>query len=196
MMALLVWIAIVVMLIVMIHRTGKVDTAESSDVIVVLGAGLSRDGRAGYALTRRSAHAAELWHQGLADSIICTGGVAQNQIRSESDGCLDVLLRHDVPESAVILEDKSASTEENAIYSREILLGNGFDSVILVSDSYHLFRARYIFETAGINKISLSPVSSALIRGYPTYESSIIREIFALHWQVFKTIFSIPVTNL
>lgn len=194
--AILVWIVIIVVLIAMIHRTGTVDTAETSDVIVVLGAGLSRSGRPGYALTRRSAHAADLWHQGYADTIICTGGVAENQARSEADGCLEVLLRHGIPESAVILEGQSASTEENAIYSREILLQNDFHSVILVSDSYHLFRAHYIFETVGISNISLSPLSSDLIRGYPTYESSVIREVMALHWQVFKTIFNIPVTNL
>jgi len=196
MIMMLVWLAVIVILIGMIHRTGILDNAETSDVIVVLGAGLARDGRPGYALTRRSAHAADLWHEGYADSIICTGGIAENQTRSEADGCHDVLLRRGVPESAIFLEEVSASTEENAIYSREILLENNFDSVILVSDSYHLFRARYIFETEDFRNISLSPVSANLIRGYPTYESSVIREVLALHWQVFKTIFNIPLTNL
>ncbi len=193
---LLVWLATIVLLISMIHRTGTVDNAEPSDVIIVLGAGLARDGRPGYALTRRSIHAAGLWHEGYADTIICTGGIADNQTRSEADGCHDVLVRRGVPESAILLEEESGSTEENAICSREILLENNFNSVILVSDSYHLFRARYIFETVGFDNISLSPVSSDLIRGYPTYESSVIREVLALHWQVFKTIFNIPVTNL
>lgn len=191
-----VWALVIVALIFTIHRTGKVETAETSDAIIVLGAGLSRNGRPGWALTRRSNHAADLWHQGLADTIICTGGIADNQTSSEAQGCLEVLMRNGVPASAVLLEEQSRSTEENAIFSQVILEANNLDSVILVSDGYHLFRGNYIFETIGVDNITLSPVSSALIRGYPTYENSVLREVLALHWQVFKTIFNIPITNL
>lgn len=191
-----VWLVIVLILIVMIHTTGRVNHAESADVIVILGAGLNEEGHAGYALTRRATHAANLYHQGYADMIICTGGVADNQTRSEADGCFDVLVSHAVPESAILIETESASTEENALFVEPILEAHNFESIIIVSDSYHVFRARYIFQSIGIDTISLSPVSSALIRGYPTYESSVIREILALHWQVFKTIFKIPVTSL
>lgn len=191
-----VWLLVVIALLFTIHKTGTIETAEPSDAIVVLGAGLSRNGRPGWALTRRSNHAAELWHQGLADTIICTGGIADNQSRSEAEGCLEVLVRNGVPPSAVLLEPNSRSTEENAIFTQEILQQNNLNSLIIVSDGYHLFRANYIFETLGIDNITLSPVSSSLIRGYPTYETSVIREVLALHWQVFKTIFNIPITNL
>ena len=192
----MIWFMVCFALIITIHQTGKIETAEPSDAIVVLGAGLSRNGRPGWALTRRSSHAADLWHQGLADTIICTGGIADNQSRSEAEGCLEVLVRNGVPVSAVLLDHESRSTEENAIFTQEILEQNNLNSLIIVSDSYHLFRARYIFESVGLDDISLSPVSSSLIRGYPTYETSVIREVLALHWQVFKTIFNIPITNL
>jgi len=194
--SLAIWLSVIVALIVTIHQTGEIDTAEPSEAIVVLGAGLSRNGRPGWALTRRSSHAADLWHQGLADTIICTGGIADNQSRSEADGCREVLVRNGVPVSAILLEQNSRSTEENAIFTQEILQQNNFNSLIIVSDGYHLFRANYIFETLGFENVSLSPVSSSLIRGYPTYETSVIREVFAIHWQVFKTIFNIPITNL
>ncbi|MGB7341658.1 MAG: YdcF family protein [Phototrophicaceae bacterium] len=190
------WSTVIVGLIATIHYTGTVNEPAPSDAIVVLGAGLSRSGRPGYALTRRSAHAADLWQQGYADTIICTGGVAANQSRSEAEGCMEVLVRNGVPTSAILLENNSASTEENALYTQPILDDYHLNSIILVSDSYHLFRARHIFNTVGIADISLSPVSANLIRGYPSYESSLIREVLALHWQVFKTIFNIPITNL
>ena len=70
----MIWFMVCFALIMTIHQTGKIETAEPSDAIVVLGAGLSRNGRPGWALTRRSSHAADLWHQGLADTIICNPG--------------------------------------------------------------------------------------------------------------------------
>ncbi|MEM9954423.1 MAG: YdcF family protein [Chloroflexota bacterium] len=194
--SIMVWFGVLASLIGAIHHTGTVDDVDSADAIVVLGAGLSRNGQPGYALTRRSSHAAELYHQGLADTIVCTGGIAEGQTRSEADGCRQVLLWHDVPASAILLEEGSASTEENALYAKPILEVNNLNSVIIVSDSYHVFRARYIFQTVGIDDVSLSPVSRHLIRGYPTYRTSVVREVIALHWQVFKTIFNIPITNL
>lgn len=187
------WLAIVVLLAYLIHRTGTVEQAQPSDVIVVLGAGLARDGTAGRALTRRSQHAAALWQAGYAQHIICTGGIGHDQTRSEADACRELLQQEGVPTSAIWLEDRSRSTEENALYTAAILLEKDWQTVILVSDGYHLFRADYIFKTYGI-RATLSPVSYRLIRGFPTYEYSLMREIAALHWQVFKTIFRLPVT--
>ncbi|MGJ3237619.1 MAG: YdcF family protein [Anaerolineae bacterium] len=194
--AILVWLAVIALLIAVIDRTGRIDQPREADAIVVLGAGLARDGRPGYALVRRSAHASELWHQGYADTIVCTGGIAPTQARSEADGCRDVLLRRGVPDSAILLEERSTSTEENALYARDILQLNALQSVIVVSDSYHVFRASYIFETVGYPDVSLSPVPAERIRGYPTYNASVVREVLALHWQVFKTALNLPITSL
>lgn len=189
------WLLIVFALIGMIHYTGTVDEPESADAIIVLGAGLSRSGRPGWALTRRSSLGAELWHQGFASNIICTGGYGENQTRSEADACREVLNRRGVPSSAIVLEERSRSTEENAIYSKEIMQENGWQTALIVSDSYHVFRARYIFSHEGIG-VSLSPVSAELIEGRPTYIYSMLREIVALHWQVLKYTFNIDITHI
>jgi len=191
----LVWMLTIIGLLGVIHATGTQDNAQEADAILVLGSGLSRNGRPGWALTRRSSHAAELWHAGYADTIVCTGGIADNQTRSEADGCREVLMRRGVPQSAILLEERSASTEENALFSETILVENNINSIILVTDSYHIFRAGYIFNRIDVDVVR-SPVSSDLIRGYPTYEYSMLREIAALHWQIFKDVFNIPITNI
>jgi uncharacterized SAM-binding protein YcdF (DUF218 family) len=193
--AIAMWLLIIIGLISLIHYTGTIDEAQSADVIIVLGAGLSNSGRPGWALTRRSAHAAELWKQGSAETIICTGGTGYNQSRSEADGCREVLIRNGVPSSAIILEENSRSTEENAIFSRQIMDANAWETALLVSDSYHVFRGRYIFSSQGID-VFLSPVPAQEIRGFPTYYSSVFREVLALHWQVFKDIFNLQVTSV
>lgn len=189
------WLLIIISLISLIHYTGTIDEPQSADVIIVLGAGLSNSGRPGWALTRRSRHAAQLWHQNYAPTIICTGGTAYNQTRSEAEGCREVLTRNGVPFSAIILEDQSRSTEENAIFSRQIMNANDWETALLVSDSYHVFRGRYIFSNQGID-VFLSPVPAEQIRGFPTYYSSVFREVLALHWQVIKDSFNLQVTHV
>ena len=52
----------------------------------------------------------------------------------------------DVPAGKILLEDKSRSTEEDAIYTKEILQRNRISSIILVTSPYHSRRASIIFE--------------------------------------------------
>jgi uncharacterized SAM-binding protein YcdF (DUF218 family) len=189
------WLLVFLGLISIIHYTGTIDEAHSADVIIVLGAGLTRSGRPDWALTGRSTHAAELWQQGYADKIICTGGVGNGQTRSEADACREVLNRHGVPSSVIFLEDKSRSTEENAIFSYQIMQANHWQTALLVSDSYHVFRARYIFASEGMD-VFLSPVPAERIRSRSFYISSVLREVAALHWQLFKNIFNLQVTHV
>jgi uncharacterized SAM-binding protein YcdF (DUF218 family) len=190
-----VWLLACGILAAIIHYTGTIDEAVPADVIIVLGAGLTNDGRPNWALSRRSEHAAELWKNGYAETIICTGGVGRNVIngRSEADGCREVLMREGVPQSAIVLEDTSRSTEENALNTQAIMREAGWETAILVSDSYHVFRARYIFNGVGMNVI-LSPVPLDKIESPAFYAYSMLREVLALHWQIFKETFELPFT--
>jgi uncharacterized SAM-binding protein YcdF (DUF218 family) len=51
-----------------------------------------------------------------------------------------------VPKKDILLEDKSTSTEENALFTKEILKRNGYSSLILVTSPYHSKRAFKIFK--------------------------------------------------
>ena len=177
------------------HIVGGTDRAESADVIVVLGAGLRRDGRPGWALTRRAKMGAALWHDGIAPHILCTGAQADGYPRSEASACREILLREGVSESAIILEENSRSTEENALFSRQIFDERGFSSAVLVSDSYHMLRSEWMFRDVGITAYT-SPVPASRIN-YPLfYPYSLVREFLAFHWYAFKQVFNIPVTHI
>ena len=178
-----------------IHIVGSIDHAENADVIIVLGAGLRRDGRPGWALTRRGQLAAELWKDGIAPNILCTGAQADGYPRSEAEACRDVVMREGVPESVIWLEDQSRSTEENAINSTQILTNRGLSSVVLVSDSYHMLRGEWIFRDMGLEAYT-SPVPASRIN-YPLfYPYSLLREFVAFHWYEIKKLFNIPVTHV
>lgn len=50
-----------------------------------------------------------------------------------------------IPGRKILLENESRSTEEDALYTKEILKKNGFRSIILVTSPYHSRRASLIF---------------------------------------------------
>ncbi|NJO84975.1 MAG: YdcF family protein, partial [Blastochloris sp.] len=123
--------------------------------------------------------------------VICTGGFPYSQVRSEASACAELLRESGVPANAILLEERSRSTEENAFYAEQIMETNGYDDAVLVSDTFHMLRAQWIFGTIGIT-VYTSPAT----RRPPaaTYAASIGREVVALHWQVFKTVLNLPVT--
>lgn len=181
--------------IVALHVIGATDRTEEADVIIVLGAGLRRDGRPAWALTRRAEMGAELWHEGFAPMILCTGAQADGYPRSEASACREVLMQEGVPDSAILLEEQSRSTEENAIYSSEIMTAHGFTTAVLVSDSYHMLRAEWMFRDSGITAFT-SPIPASRINQPLFYPYSLLREFVAFHWYVVKTAFNIPVTHI
>ena len=64
------------------------------------------------------------------------------------------------------------------------MAAHGWKSAILVSDSYHVFRARYLVRSVGMD-VSLSPVPVSAT-GPVFYVASLVREIMAMHQQVFR----------
>ena len=177
------------------HVIGEQDTTEQADVLIVLGSGLRKDGAPGPALTRRTRHGADLWHKGIAPLVLCTGGQSEYYPRTEAAACREILLGAGLPAEAILMEERSRSTEENAIYSKQILDEEQLTHVVLVSDSYHMLRARWIFSMQGIQTFA-SPVTSGRIRDPRAYPFSLAREFIAFNWQLFKELFNIPWTHV
>ena len=122
--------------------------------------------------------------------ILCAGGYARWATRSEADGCAEILRNNGVPAEAILIEDRSRSTEENAAFSHEIMNAHGWKTALVVSDGYHLLRATWIFSAEGID-VSTSP---AVQPPFFNEVFSLAREVVALHWQVLKSILGLPVT--
>jgi uncharacterized SAM-binding protein YcdF (DUF218 family) len=175
-----------------LYLYGGVNRAQPADVIIVLGAGLRNNGRPDMALTRRSMRAAELWQQGMASHIICTGGVSERVARPEAEGCRDVLLEQGVPDEAILLESRSRSTEENALNSHMMMQENGWETAVLVTDGFHMMRATWIFRDEGITVYG-SPVSSSRVYFGPLLVY-VAREVVALQWQFVKNALGISNT--
>lgn len=140
---------------------GHAQKPAKSDAIVVLGARVLRGGFASNSLRERVRQAVALHKSGLAPFIICTGGVGEDP-PAEAIVARDLAIRLGVPAGQVLVEDRSVSTRENARFAARICRENGWRSVIVVSQPYHLWRARRLFELEGL-QASASPVPNARV---------------------------------
>jgi uncharacterized SAM-binding protein YcdF (DUF218 family) len=162
-----------------VDRFGQRERATRADVVVVLGARVLPGGVPSPALLARIEKAVDLYHQGLAPRLLFSGGVGVNP-PSEASVMRDVAVRLGVPAEACLLEEQSHSTEQNARFSTTLLRSLGARRVVVVSDPYHLLRARQYFRLHGF-EVSTSPAFlternlSAFDRFYWT-----VREAFAL----------------
>jgi uncharacterized SAM-binding protein YcdF (DUF218 family) len=172
-----------------IMHYGAVDRARPADVIIVLGGGE-------IGTTRRTIHAAALYRQGYAPFVLCTGNTAPNEPISEADRCAEVALQHGVSEAAFVTDEISRSTEENAIQSAAIMRAHGWRDAVLVSDDYHLWRAKWLFEEEGITTWpSPAQVTTGSLPVSDLYYS-LLREEAAVGWQVGKTLLGLPYTRV
>jgi uncharacterized SAM-binding protein YcdF (DUF218 family) len=111
------------------------------DAIVVLGCRVFPDGRPSVALARRVQAAAELWAAGRADVIVLTGGRGDAGV-VEAEVAATVAESLGVPRSAMVLETRSTSTDENARFTAEAITGR---RVVVVTDAYHVLRSERVF---------------------------------------------------
>lgn len=104
----------------------------------------------------RVIHAALLYHAGAADKIIVSGGgiswLGGREVpASEEMEMLLVLMG--VPKDAIIQQNQSNNTYEDALYSAEILNEMGVDEIILVTSAMHMPRSVALFEHQGMTVI-------------------------------------------
>ena len=138
-----------------IMREARVDEEHAADAIVVFGAA-EYVGRPSPVLRARLDHAYSLFERRLAPVIITTGGAGNDPHFSEGQVGRDYLESRGVPDANLIAETQGGDTEQSAQRVAVILRTNGMRSCLLVSDAYHMFRAKQMMNAQGIT-VYLSP---------------------------------------
>ena len=122
-------------------------------------------------------YAAELYHKGYAKWLIPSGGVSVKRdkwpgVRSKAkiyDGdyqtdCeffVDVFVKNGVPTEAIIEEDKSGHTRDNAFLLRKVIDESGVEikTALIVCKAFHARRCLMLYQMAFPNvKIKVCPV--------------------------------------
>jgi uncharacterized SAM-binding protein YcdF (DUF218 family) len=119
-----------------------------SDAIVVLGASVLHSGILSTESTRRTDHAIELYQHGLAPRLILLGGAPEGG-PSEAEIRAKVARLHSIPAEAIVAESMARTTREEAARVAELARSRGIRTVLLVTDTAHMVRARPLFERAG-----------------------------------------------
>jgi uncharacterized SAM-binding protein YcdF (DUF218 family) len=146
----------------------------TADVIVVLGCAMRGDA-ASPALARRMDCAITLFRRGVAPRLLLSGGGGRR--RSEAAAMRDLALAGGVPAAAILTETASRNTYENATFTARLMRDHGIASLVLVSEAYHLPRARLLFRAAGL---AISAVAHPPPRGLLREWSLWLRECVAL----------------
>lgn len=158
---------------------GAQDQVRPADVIIVLGAGEM-------GTQRRTQHAVQLYQAGFAPYVLCSGGYRGPDGRREAEVCADLAQAAGVPISAIMLEPDSRTTEQNARYAAEILRRRSWESAVVVSDSFHLLRARWLFTREGVTVWTSPATRFGQAGNAPETLYFLLREIGALGYQGIK----------
>ncbi len=140
------------------------DRDRQVDAIVVLGAPLRADGHLSLAGRERVEEAARRYRAGMAPLVLFTGGAAHSA--AEAPAMAKRAKELGVPAEAILIEDKSRTTAENARFSAEILRSRGVKSVWVVSQPFHLRRGRQLFRQQGFSA-SAHRLESSVQYQYP-----------------------------
>ncbi|OYV73225.1 MAG: hypothetical protein B7Z72_02965, partial [Gemmatimonadetes bacterium 21-71-4] len=140
---------------------GRRDTARPAGAIVVLGAA-QYAGRPSPVLRARLDHAIDLWNRGLAARFVLTGGTGEGDTTSEAAVGRRYAIRHGVLAAAILLEPDGRTTAQSMHAVATLLRAEGRDSVILVSDPFHMLRLTILAHEAGLTPL-LSPTRNSPI---------------------------------
>lgn len=126
------------------------DDVPSSSAIVVLGAA-QWNGKPSPVLRARLDHAADLYHRGVAPTVIVTGAKQEGDRVGEGFAGYDYLKGVGIPEASLKIESTGHDTYEELSATAHILNTTGVDRrVILVSSPYHALRASAIADEVGL----------------------------------------------
>jgi uncharacterized SAM-binding protein YcdF (DUF218 family) len=134
---------------IQIGRQSTRDEASQADAILVLGAAEYR-GRPSPVLKARLDHALALYDKRMAPVLITTGGAGGDPDFTEGGVGRSYLIEHGVPSEAIIVEPEGETTAHSTAAAGEIMRRMGLKSCILVSDGYHIYRAKKMLEFRGI----------------------------------------------
>lgn len=136
---------------------------ERPDYLMVLGAGL-RGSKISTSLLYRLETAVEYNKLYPDVKIIVSGGQGPDEDISEAKAMKDYLVSQGIDDSLIISEDKSTNTYENFLFTKELLeaeTGKDDITVTVISNNFHMYRAKYLGEQVGFECLGYPAPSHA-----------------------------------
>jgi len=118
----------------------------TAEYVIVLGAKVKPGGVPSLSLKNRLEEAVKHLNKYPHVKVIVSGGQGADEDRTEASVMLKYLQDNGIDTNRILVEDQSTSTYENLLFSKE-LLPTGTKRITIVSNDFHLKRAKYLAES-------------------------------------------------
>lgn len=125
------------------HSTG------TADVGIVLGGGVAR-GTPSAPFVARIDYAVQVYKEGKVRRLLFSGGKVLGQ-REESLVARDRAIAMGVPPEAILIEDKSWTTQLNFAESRKVMAANGARTALIITEPLHMMRSLRMARDLGMD---------------------------------------------
>ncbi|MBO1578513.1 YdcF family protein [Bacillus sp. XF8] len=156
-----------------IYKHGHMKAPEDADYMILLGAKV-KGTEPSYSLQYRIDKAAEYLKAHEQTIVIVSGGKGKGEDISEALAMKKGLMKQNIAEQRIIMEDRSTNTNENIEFSKSLIPANKKKGIIVTND-FHMFRSKKIAEKQGLKVEGLSAKTPK-----PIMIQSNVREYFAI----------------
>lgn len=146
-----------VVFVVGFPRESLPSVSEPADAVVVLGAAPNSP-----AIRNRATQGRAVYDRGYAKAMVLTGGNTSSKDESEAMNMARFLQAQSGPGLPLVLEERSTNTYENLRNTRELV--PDADSIVVVSDTYHIPRAFVTAKSLGFADVYWSSPDSGYYR--------------------------------
>jgi len=162
-----------------IWQVGGQDDARPADAIVVLGAA-QYDGSPSPVFEARLDHAVGLYEAGMAQVLVVTGGGAEGDRTTEAAVGRAYAIARGVPDSAILVEDRSRTTVQSLEAVGAMLRQRGLTNVVFVSDRTHMLRVLRIARDEGLAAYGSPAPDSPTDADLSSRSTALLHELGAL----------------
>lgn len=155
---------------------GLKDNIEVCDVAVVLGNKVELDGNPSKGLKGRLDRAVELYKKNYFNYVIVSGGIGKEGF-DEAAVMKDYLIKKGIPDNNIISDNNGYNTFMTAQNSKVIMDKMDLNSVMVISQFFHITRTKLAFKKVGFEKVYSAHAKYFGIRDI----YSLVREFFAYY---------------
>jgi vancomycin permeability regulator SanA len=131
---------------------GHINRVSKVDVCVVLGSKVNKDGSVSKCLKARLDKSIELYRQNFFDKVIVSGGLGKEGYK-EAEIMSMYLVKSGIDQQNIIIDNDGVNTFKTAEFTSNYIKYNGYSSVMIVSQYFHILRTKMIFDKLGIKNI-------------------------------------------
>lgn len=173
-----IWFALHTVLLII---DGLNDELNKVDVAVVLGNKVEINGQPSERLQARLNKAVELYEDGYFNFIIVSGGIGKEGF-DEAKVMGSYLIDKGIPEDKIIEDNNGYNSYMTAKNTKNIMDELDFDSVMVITQYYHVSRTKLAFKKLGIKNVYSAHAEIfefrdiySIIREFPAYYKYLLK---------------------